>query len=71
MKAVKKLGIPISKRVRLLFGTDEESGSNDIEHYYGIEKEAAMTFSPDEFAEIDALMLSAKIFAEAIVRLCK
>ena len=28
-------------------GTDEECGSSDIEHYYSVEKEAPMTFSPD------------------------
>ncbi len=47
MRAVKELGIPLSKNVRLILGTDEECGSSDIEHYYGIEKEAPMTFSPD------------------------
>lgn len=47
MRAVKELGIPLSKNVRLILGTDEECGSSDIKHYYGIEKEAPMTFSPD------------------------
>lgn len=47
MRAVKELGIPLSKNVRLILGTDEECGSSDIRHYYSIEKEAPMTFSPD------------------------
>ncbi len=47
MRAVKELGIPLKKNVRLIMGTDEECGSSDIEHYYAVEKEAPMTFSPD------------------------
>lgn len=47
MRAVKELGIPLKKNVRLILGTDEECGSSDIEHYYQTEKPAPMTFSPD------------------------
>ena len=47
MRAVKELGIPLKKNVRLILGTDEECGSSDIDHYYKVEKEAPMTFSPD------------------------
>lgn len=47
MRAIKELGIPVTKNVRLILGTDEECGSSDIEHYYDVEKEAPMTFSPD------------------------
>lgn len=47
MRAVKELGIPLKKNVRLILGTDEECGSSDIDHYYSVEKEAPMTFSPD------------------------
>lgn len=47
MRCVKELGIPLKKNVRLILGTDEECGSSDIAHYYSIEKEAPMTFSPD------------------------
>ncbi len=32
MRAVKELGIPLKKNVRLIMGTDEESGSYDIKH---------------------------------------
>lgn len=47
MRAVKELGIPLKKNVRLILGTDEECGSGDIAHYYSQEPEAPMTFSPD------------------------
>jgi len=47
LRAVKELGIPLKKSVRLILGTDEESGSGCIAHYYATEKEAPCTFSPD------------------------
>ena len=47
MKAVKDLGIPLQKNVRLILGTDEENDHADIAYYYAREKEAPMTFSPD------------------------
>ncbi|WP_195416030.1 dipeptidase PepV [Enterocloster citroniae] len=54
MRAVKELGIPLNKNVRLILGTDEECGSSDIAYYYDKEKEAPMTFSPDaEFPVIN------------------
>ncbi|MCI8516266.1 MAG: M20 family metallopeptidase [Hungatella sp.] len=54
MRAVKELGIPLKKNVRLILGTDEECGSSDIKYYYNTEKEAPMTFSPDaEFPVIN------------------
>jgi len=47
MKCVKDLGIPLSKNVRLIMGTDEESGSGDIAYYYAREPFAPWTFTPD------------------------
>lgn len=47
MKAIKDLEIPLFKNVRLILGTDEECGGSDLSYYYGIEKEAPMTFTPD------------------------
>jgi len=47
LRAIKELGIPVTKNVRLILGTDEECGSSDIAHYYKVEEEAPMTFSPD------------------------
>lgn len=38
---------PLQSNVRLILGTDEESGSKDIEYYYGKENSAPYTFSPD------------------------
>lgn len=47
MKCVKDLGIPLKKNVRLIMGTDEESGSADIAHYFASHPFAPNTFSPD------------------------
>lgn len=54
MKCVKDLGVVLNKNVRLVLGTNEETGSADMEHYYACEPEAPMTFSPDaEFPVIN------------------
>ena len=54
MQAVKDLDVPLKKNVRLLMGTDEESGSEDIAYYYSKEPYAPCTFSPDgEFPVIN------------------
>lgn len=47
MKAVRDLNIPLKGKVRLLMGTDEESGSEDIAWYYSRNPYAPYTFSPD------------------------
>ena len=47
MRCVRDLGVELKKNVRLIVGTDEECGSGDIPHYYAVEEEAPMTFSPD------------------------
>jgi len=47
IKAVKDLGIPLKKGVRLLFGTDEETGFRDINYYYEREAQATYTIAPD------------------------
>lgn len=44
---VKELGIPLKKGVRLLFGTDEENGSNDLEIYRRSHELPPMVFTPD------------------------
>lgn len=46
MKAVKDLG-GTTKNVRLILGTDEESGSSDIAYYYAHEPYAPWAFTPD------------------------
>ena len=47
MRAVKELGLPLSGGVRLILGTDEESGSHDLPYYFQREKSAPHSFSPD------------------------
>lgn len=47
LRAIKETGVPLKKGIRLILGSDEETGSSDITHYYAVEKEAEMTFSPD------------------------
>lgn len=47
MRCVKELGLPLKAGCRLILGTDEESGSRDIEHYYKQEAPAPNTFTPD------------------------
>ncbi|RKJ48912.1 M20 family peptidase [bacterium 1XD42-54] len=47
IRAIKELGIPMKKSVRIVLGSDEECGSGDLAYYYSIEKEAPYTFTPD------------------------
>ena len=47
MRAVKELNVPLRHNVRIIFGTDEESGMDDLPHYYAAEPYAPYTFSPD------------------------
>lgn len=47
MRCVKELGLPLRHNVRLILGTDEESGSSDIAYYYAREPYAPHTFTPD------------------------
>lgn len=47
MRCVKDLGVPLKYNTRLIMGTDEESGSGDLPHYYSREKAAPHTFTPD------------------------
>ena len=54
MQAVRELGVPLKRNVRLLMGTDEESGSSDLAYYYAREPYTPYTFSPDgEFPVIN------------------
>lgn len=47
MKAIRDAGIPIRKRVRLIVGLDEESGSRCIQRYLESEEIPSSSFSPD------------------------
>lgn len=47
MQAVKELGVSLTKNVRLILGTDEETGMRDVEWYYDRHPYAPNTLSPD------------------------
>ncbi|MBD5130117.1 MAG: M20 family metallopeptidase [Ruminococcaceae bacterium] len=47
LNAVKSLGIPLKKGVRLIFGTDEENGSKDLEIYKQNAAFPPKVFTPD------------------------
>lgn len=47
MKIVRDSGIPVNKRVRLLFGANEETGMKGVEYYRNIEGEFDYGFTPD------------------------
>lgn len=47
VRLVLELGLPLSKRVRLIFGTDEESSWQCVERYFASEEMPAMGFTPD------------------------
>lgn len=47
LKAVEDLKIPLKKGVRLIFGTDEENGSADLELYKKHDKFPPKVFTPD------------------------
>lgn len=47
LKAVKESGVKLSKNVRLILGTNEENGSNDLARYKKIESLPEILFTPD------------------------
>jgi succinyl-diaminopimelate desuccinylase len=47
MKIVKELDLPLSKRVRMIIGTDEESNWRCVDHYFEHEEMPTMGFAPD------------------------
>lgn len=55
MKIVKELGLPLKKRVRMIIGTDEESGWRCVNHYFKHEEMPTLGFAPDaDFPIINA-----------------
>ena len=46
-RAVKELGIPLKKGIRLIFGTNEENGSADLAYYRQKRELPPMVFTPD------------------------
>ena len=54
-RAVKELGLPLKKGIRLIFGTNEENGSADMEYYLEKRELPPMVFTPDgEYPVINA-----------------
>jgi succinyl-diaminopimelate desuccinylase len=47
LKAIKDLGILPKKRVRIIFGTNEENGMTDMDHYFAKEPIPDYAFTPD------------------------
>lgn len=47
MKIVKDLGLPLTKRVRMIIGTDEESNWRCVDHYFEHEEMPTLGFAPD------------------------
>ena len=47
MRAIKELGIPLRKNVRLVLGGCEELGLGDLDYYFAREPHARFSFSPD------------------------
>lgn len=55
LRAIRELGIPLKKGVRLIFGTNEENGSADLEYYRSKRSLPPMVFTPDgEYPVINA-----------------
>ncbi|WP_379965312.1 dipeptidase PepV [Ectobacillus sp. sgz5001026] len=55
MKIVKELGLPLTKRVRMILGADEESHWRCVDHYFTHEEMPTMGFAPDaDFPIINA-----------------
>ena len=47
MKIIKDLNLPLSKSIRVIFGSNEETGFKDIPYYLEEEKAPLMGFTPD------------------------
>ncbi|MBQ3192213.1 MAG: Sapep family Mn(2+)-dependent dipeptidase [Oscillospiraceae bacterium] len=47
MRCIKELGIPLKGNVKLILGTDEESGSKDLAHYFAKHPFAPHSITPD------------------------
>lgn len=47
LKVLKDMGLIPDKRIRVIFGTDEESGMKDMEYYFTKEPLPDIAFSPD------------------------
>ena len=51
LAAIKAAGIPMRRRVRIILGTNEETGWGCMDHYRKVAEIPTLTFSPDADAE--------------------
>ncbi len=47
LKMIKELGLPLNKRIRVIFGCNEETGMRCMEHYNKVEEPLTTGFTPD------------------------
>ena len=47
LDAVRKSGLSLKRRIRIIFGTNEETGSMDMVRYNATEEQPTMAFTPD------------------------
>lgn len=47
MKALKESGIKLNRKLRLIFGANEETGWGCMKHYFNVEEAPTMAFTPD------------------------
>ncbi|WP_202710327.1 dipeptidase PepV [Sporosalibacterium faouarense] len=47
MKAIKESGLSLNKKIRIIFGTNEESGWGGVKYYFDKVKAPNMAFTPD------------------------
>lgn len=52
MKIIKDLDLPVSKKIRVIIGTDEESGWGCMDHYLNVAETPDFGFSPDAYFPI-------------------
>lgn len=64
LKIIKDLGLPLSKKVRFVVGSDEESGWGDMDYYFQHEEAPDFGFSPDaEFPIINGEKGNVTVYA--------
>ncbi|WP_027109268.1 dipeptidase PepV [Lacticigenium naphthae] len=65
LKIIKDLELPVSRKVRFIIGTDEESGWKGMDHYLSVVDEPDFGFSPDaEFPIINGEKGNITIYLE-------
>ncbi|MFD2307043.1 dipeptidase PepV [Enterococcus termitis] len=64
LRIIKDLGVPLSKKVRFVVGSDEESGWGDMDYYFKHEETPDFGFSPDaEFPIINGEKGNVSLYA--------